>query len=780
MLTRDRLWQRLAGEGFWPLAWALAGACLLPWALPESWDGRCPAALAVAGWGAVLAAAPLVRSRRWIGLPLALTLAWGTVAALGRQARWERALPTGFQRLEGVLASPWRRRGASLGAELRLTAPAALAGTVVALTVPAQGRRPPAPGTPVAVPGELEPVAPAPDFLAERPLWRARSDGVARRLHLRSALLLEPLGPARPPPLLRLRVAVQERFEALPLAPGPARDLWGALTLGLPPVDGECFSPFAESGTIHTLVVSGLQVTLVLGCLEALWRRLFGRGSCVAGIVFGALYCAVVGFSAPVWRGLLMGAAWALARASGWRLPAALALHGALLAWLLAHPAAGCEPGFLLAWLALIGLLWASEPLAGLCAPVLGRQALAFARVLAPWLTTLPLLALFHGGAPLWGVPANLVLLPLVLFLAPVGLLLVLAPLPWAVRAVAGVLGWAGGELVPRFARVLPLATDPAWPWGLLALGWILLAQRHGALRRSRWLCATLVAATAILLVRGGLGGPAPTLSLEAIDVGQGDALLLRVPGGDATLVDTGPDPRAARRIVRVLSRRGVREPLHLILSHPHLDHAGGWATLARLWPLRSTALPATARPEAWRAFGPESGRAATAGAGATTLLRGDRWRRGEAAFSVRWPPKPLALRDPNMLSAVLRVRWRGRELWLMGDALAVQEQDLLDLGEPGPARPRLLKAGHHGSRSASSAAFAAALAPDLALITAGRRNAFDHPHPESLAALEAAGARCFVTGACLGLRVSVEPGAWLLETGDGQRLRFATAAPGP
>jgi competence protein ComEC len=630
----------------------------------------------------------------------------------------------------------------------------------------------------VRLSGDLQRVQPQPAFLPERARWRALDRGAVRRIRLRSVQLMVATGPARPGLRLRLAVWVRRRFEALPLAregPGAAaRDLWGALALGIPPVRDEAFTPFSESGTIHTLVVSGLQVTLVMGAVAAFWRRLFRVGGGAACVGVGLLYCAVVGFTAPVWRGLFMGVAWAAGRGTGWLLAPVVALHGALLAWMMAHPGAGCEPGFLLAWLAMVGLLWAAEPLAGLVSPLLGRAALPFARVLAPWLTTLPLLALLHGGAPLYGVAANLALLPLVAVLAPAGLLLVLLPIPPAVAVLGGLLAWVGTRLVPVFARVVPLATGHLWPWIALVLGWILLAQLYARFRRCRWLCATQAGASLALLGTGGVGRTPPALSLEAIDIGQGDALLLRVPGGDATLVDTGPDPRAARRIVRVLSRRGVREPVHLVLTHPHLDHAGGWATLARLWPLASTAVPVMAAPDAgaWAGFGPQGGADR-----AQALRRGQGWRRGEAEFSVRWPPKPFQLRDFNMVSVVLRVRWRDRELWLMGDALAMQEQDLLALGDPGragPERRRLLKAGHHGSRSASSPAWVRALRPDLALVCAGRGNRFDHPHPEAMAALRSPGGPVFVTGTRQGLRVQAglaDAGAgWLVEGGDGLR----------
>ena len=771
MFSREALWQRLSGCAFWPLAWALAAACAVPWAVPETWDGRVPGALLAGGWLGVAASAPLALRRRWVWLPMALALAWGAFGALGRQARWEAGLPSGFQRIEGVLAAPWTMAGGARRGAIRVETPAPLRGAVLPLSLPAGGAAPPEPGTPVRFQGELLPVEAQPAFLPERPRWRALGDGAPRRIRLRSALLMEPLGPARPWARLRLATFARRRFEALPLPPGAARDLWGALTLGIPPAREESFSPFAESGTIHTLVVSGLQVTLVACALAAAWRRLFHLGGSLAGIGGGLAYCLLVGFTAPVWRGLLMGIAWIAGRATGWKLPPALTLHGALLAWLMAHPAAGCEPGFLLAWMALVGLVWACEPLAGLCAPLLGRAAPGFARALAPWLTTLPLLALLHGGAPLWGVPANLVLLPLVAFLAPVCIALVFLPVPGVVPALGGLLGWTGEHLVPAFARIAPLATGHLWPWIALLLGWILLAQTHARFGRTRWLCAALVAASLGLLAAGGVGRAPPALSLEAVDIGQGDAFLLRVPGGDATLVDTGPDPAAARRIARVLSRRGVREPVHLVLTHPHLDHAGGWATLARLWPAASTALPAVAGPSApWAGYGPPG-----AAAGARRLLRGQAWNRGEAAFSVRWPPRPLAVRDYNMISAVLRVRWRDREIWLMGDALAIQERDLLALGDPGEGpRFRLLKAGHHGSRSASDPAWVGALRPDLALVSAGRRNAFDHPHPEAMAALRSEGARVFVTGTCRGMRVTASGDGWLVETGDGRRLLFS------
>jgi len=762
MLSRSSLWQRLSGASLWPLAWAMVAVCTLPWLLPERWTGQLQFRWLVAGTALWLASLPLLRFRRWVVVPLALSLMGITALGLARKARWETALPTGFHALEGHIAAPWTVQGERLRTQLEVASPPSLQGLSLPLTIPADGDiLPPAPGTPVHLRAELRPVQPAPVFLAERPLWRARSDESPRRIHLASAQLLEVTGPARPSWLLRLQGFARRRFEALPLDP-TAKDLWGALALGIPPTDEAHFSVFAESGTIHILVVSGLQVTLVMAAIEALLRRLRVRGAAPGAIAAGLLYSALVGFSAPVWRGLFMGIAWAVGRATGWKLPPVAGLHGALLLWLLGHPAAGVEPGFLLAWWALLGLLWGAEPLAGLLSPLLGRLALPFARLAAPWLSTLPLLALLHGGAPWWGILANLLVLPLVAFLTPLCLLLILLPLPGLTQGVGALLTWMGGRLVPGLTGIAPLATGILWPWFLLVLGWLALAHLQGRLRRTRGLTVGLVSLSLGLLACRGTGRRATSLSLEAVDIGQGDALLLRLPDGEATLLDTGPGPWTGRRLARVLSRRGVREPVHLLLTHPHADHAGGWATLARLWPLASTSVPVTAADEdPWAPFRP-------AGSDPAGLLRGDSWSHGGATFSVRWPPRAFRLPDANMVSTVLRVAWWDRELWLMGDAMAIQERDLLDLGEPGPHQHRLLKVGHHGSRNASDPRWIGALQPEVAVISAGVRNRFEHPHAETLETLQRAGLTPWITGPAAGVRVSAEMGGWRVDTGDG------------
>ncbi|HTL97558.1 MAG TPA: hypothetical protein VL181_02020, partial [Holophagaceae bacterium] len=107
MLTRENLWRRLAGAPAWPLAWALVPSCALPWLIPEDWNGALPRGGIALGWALVLASAALFRLRRLAAVPLGLALAWGTLGNLHQRAGWERALPSGFTEVEGVIAAPW-------------------------------------------------------------------------------------------------------------------------------------------------------------------------------------------------------------------------------------------------------------------------------------------------------------------------------------------------------------------------------------------------------------------------------------------------------------------------------------------------------------------------------------------------------------------------------------------------------------------------------------------------------------------------------------------------
>ena len=206
---------------------------------------------------------------------------------------------------------------------------------------------------------------------------------------------------------------------------------------------------------------------------------------------------------------------------------------------------------------------------------------------------------------------------------------------------------------------------------------------------------------------------------------------------------------------------------MHPVLSHPHPDHFGGFATgLARV-----------RVAEAWDSGQGE--REGVAGGYAAWLaamrLQSTRIARpeqicgvrviGGATFEVLAPcPRALPERGPNDNSIALRVTYGSRSILFVGDSEREAEADLLRAGRD--LRSSVLKVGHHGSRTSSSLAFLAAVHPEVAVISCGVRNRFGHPTREALGALETVGARVLRTD-----RV----GAVFVAT-DGSSLELGTA----
>ncbi|MBI5167886.1 MAG: MBL fold metallo-hydrolase, partial [Candidatus Eisenbacteria bacterium] len=283
--------------------------------------------------------------------------------------------------------------------------------------------------------------------------------------------------------------------------------------------------------------------------------------------------------------------------------------------------------------------------------------------------------------------------------------------------------------------------------------------------------CALLAALTA-----RPLAPPPGAWWLVAIDVGQGDALA--IAGRDGWwLVDAGPrTPRwdaGEGAVLPFLRWAGARDLRALVVTHDDGDHAGGAPAVRR-----------GARVHATFASAPRPGvEGPSRRFGARTLGRGDTLLVAPGA-RVLWPPRPgepgeaLARRGDNAASLVLEVgEGRSRAL-LMADADSLVEAAVVV--ERGAA---VLKAGHHGSGSSSGAAFVSRALPARVLVSAGRRNAYGHPHPLALERLGSHGAVVDRTDRS-GTRWDVldERGARLLDwrggLGPGGGLRFRLGVP--
>jgi beta-lactamase superfamily II metal-dependent hydrolase len=253
-----------------------------------------------------------------------------------------------------------------------------------------------------------------------------------------------------------------------------------------------------------------------------------------------------------------------------------------------------------------------------------------------------------------------------------------------------------------------------------------------------------------------GLPAPEPPLRAYFIDVGQGDACLLRAPTGEAWLYDLGNQDSLLDKFLR---RMDLDTLEGVLISHPDLDHFGAF-TVLKTRVVKRWYLPETNSPDpAWaRLLAQLDARDEKS----ETLHQGDtlRWA-GRIGVKALWPPPGFSGSD-NDLSLVLRVTYGAASLLLTGDVEAAGEAGMLASGVS--LKSDLLKVAHHGSRTSSSLPLLAAVSPRLAVISCDSL-VYGHPHAETLAGL-----RHFLPGEGRIFRTDVE-GTVAFEM-DGEGLR--------
>lgn len=556
-------------------------------------------------------------------------------------------------------------------------------------------------------------------------------------------------------------------------ARGPVfdRDVRGplaALLLGRTgELDRGMVARFRRGGLYHVLVVSGLHVALAAGLLLLVLRAAGIAGKrrdvlLLTGIVFFVL---VGGANPPAVRaGLVFGVSIA-ARLLERPIRALQAIGLSALILFLASPREIWSVGTVLTFAAVLGIAFFFEPIR---AVLPGRPASLFgpfAVALAAQAGTAPVLLwrfnLVSAGAWLTAplcVPiagALIAVGAVLLFFLAVGLF----PTP-----LVGLFG-LGTRILQLLAErgsgvALLRPTPPLALVLLLALVILAAALARGRLRAA--LAAAAVVFFFFLAISGGSSGPASGFSIEALDVGQGDALLLRW-NRRAVLVDGGgPFDLDAKDFGRThllpkLLDRAVTRLDAVILTHPHPDHALGLFAVLEEIPVG--AFFRSAGQDESNFYRDLEAVAARRGIPSAALAQGRALRWPDAKLTVIHSGGPRWKTDAtNNQSLVLLFEREGKSLLLTGDAGAPTEAALLREGRV--PRVDALKVGHHGSRSATTPAFLAAAAPRAALLSCGRENRFGHPAPETLATLAQARVHLFRTDLLSDVRLDLSPGA--------------------
>jgi competence protein ComEC len=696
--------------------------------------------VAVAAVCVACAAVPLVGPARFACCAVALVLAglwWGSV----RLAALDRSVLAGHvgevARIRAAVTGPARRSRFNVRVpaqvwrlDRRVVREAAL------LELP-RGRSPPQ-GAVIETIAKIERPRPPEDGFDEAAYLRRRgmhvvlAGGVWRRVGRRGGI-----------PGLADRLRAHMARTLAPGVDGERRAVIAGVVLG----EDEGLSEglrdsFRASGLYHLLAVSGQNVVLVAaGVLGLAWLvglpRWLGQLGVLAAI---AGYVAAVGWQPSVVRagvaGGLASLAWLAARPRD-RWYFLLAGACVLLAW---NPYSLLEPGFQLSFSAVAAIFVAvpavERRLEGYPVPKPLAEVLAVSA--ACGLVTAPILWLHFGSVPLYSVPANALAWPAVAPLLGIALACTAIDpvLPQLAATLASANGWLAAYVAACASLVGGLPGAQASSLLVLAclagvgLALVVVPRLRQPVRARALSLAALTLATAAglwALWPTPAPPPPPTgMRITALDVGQGDGILLQVPEGNV-LVDQGP-PEA--NVAAQLRRLGVDRLAAIVLTHPQRDHVGGAArVLARLRVdlLVDPRIPAENPDE----------RAALLAARQkdvplTTASAGRMFRLGRLTLRILWPRQPVPSGDdPNNWATVIHARYGDVDALLTADA---ESNVTLPLRPPAV---EVLKVAHHGSADTGLAALLRAVRPRIALISVGTGNDYGHPAPSTLAALQ-------------------------------------------
>lgn len=504
---------------------------------------------------------------------------------------------------------------------------------------------------------------------------------------------------------------------------------WGGVLVGLGmgerlSVPQDVKDLMRETGTLHLMAISGLHIAFAAFAVWLLARGMQfflpcrwinGSFPLFAGLIFAAFYAGLTGLQPPALRTVIALGVLAALKFSGRQWSSWQLWLCCVAAILIADPLAILSQSLALSAFAVAALIfwyqWLPLPEWGWAGKIRALVNLLYLQ-LGMLFLLLPLQVLIFHGFSLSSPIANLLAVPVVTFvtvpLTLIGMLLHLSSL----TSVEGAIWLAADKSLAALFWLLKrlpdgwLEVDERWqylslsPW-LAIVGWRFLAWKT--------VPALCLAGCVALTFPVWRAAKADAWSVHMLDVGQGLAMVIE-RRGRAILYDTGlawPGGDSARQLIIPWLRWHHLQPDGVILSHEHLDHAGGLPSLVKKWPemwIRS--------PLRWPGHQP--------------CFRGQQWQWQGLTFSVHWPLES-GTDSGNNRSCVVKVDDGEQSILLTGDIEARAEQAMLSHYWR-YLTANVVQVPHHGSNTSSTTALLQRAQGNIALSSASRYNAWRFP----------------------------------------------------
>ena len=509
-------------------------------------------------------------------------------------------------------------------------------------------------------------------------------------------------------------------------------------------MDAEIKELYQKNGIGHLLAISGLHISFVGLLVYRIFRRL-GAGYWISGlfaIMILSGYVCMIGFGISVLRAFVMLLLRIVADMFGRVYDMCTALFLAAAITVIKEPLCFADAGFWMSYGAILGILFVLPQLQK-CFERNGKIVSGFCASLAVNIVLFPIQLWFYFEIPTYSFAWNVLAIPLMSILLGVSMLgsclfwyLPVAKICFLIcEKILDFYQWIGmkGSQLPMARLVLGKPSLWLVFAYFVALFCVLIGIQISKRRRYLWWGILLLCMTLFAVPKRG------ELSITMIDVGQGDCIFMQGPKGGTYLIDAGSsdvEQVGKYRIEPFLKSQGVGEIDYVFVSHGDTDHCNGILEMLERQhvgvKIRNLVLPYAYGEDA--CLNELQKMAEKKRIKVLHMKAGDSLTEGEFQIRCLQTGKEVML-EGNAGSMILEQRFGEFSMLCTGDVEGEGEECLLrHLKE---REYKVLKVAHHGSKNSTSEEFLETVKPQVALISAGEDNPYQHPNHETLERLE-------------------------------------------